>query len=183
MKAIIALSSLRKGCSRDMATYISPYFLPKKYFITSGKGEDPVSTLNAFDLALKDAGIEHLNIVPVSSILPEDSEEIEYTRIAPGTVVFVVMARQDGYGDEEITAGLAWGFAQGDGEKYGFVVEDHGYKSVEDCKEMLKRKIERMAEIRDMKLLWVKYRIESLKVKRNMFGSVVSVLVFLPPFP
>ncbi|MCD6157389.1 MAG: pyruvoyl-dependent arginine decarboxylase [Euryarchaeota archaeon] len=164
-----------------MSIYISKNFLPKRYFVTSGKGEDPVSTLNAFDLALRDAGIEHLNIVPVSSILPEGSEEVEYTRIAPGSVVFVVMARQDGYGDEEITAGLAWGFAEGTNERYGFVVEDHGYKSAEDCKEMLKRKIERMAEIRNMKLLWVKYKIESLKISRNMFGSVVSVLVFLPP--
>ncbi len=157
------------------------HFLPKKFFATSGKGEDPISTLNAFDLALRNAGIEQLNLVPVSSILPKDAEEVEYVRIAPGTIVFVVMARQDGYGDEEISAGIAWGYANGKDEEYGFVVEDHGYKSYEDCKETLRRKIERMAEIRNMELAYVKYRIETLKVRRNMFGSVVSAVVFLPP--
>jgi len=46
--------------------------IPKEFFVTSAKATSPVSELNAFDLALKNAGIAQCNIVPVSSILPEN---------------------------------------------------------------------------------------------------------------
>ncbi len=153
--------------------------LPSKYFVTCGKGEDPVSPLNAFDMALKDAGIEQLNLVPVSSILPKEAKEVPYTKIAPGTITFVVMARQEGVGGEEISAGVAWGFGESSEESYGFVVEEHGYIPKEECERRLKKKIERMAEIRGMKLKWYKIKAESLKISPGNFGSVVAAVVFL----
>ncbi len=153
--------------------------LPRKYFVTCGKGEDPVSPLNAFDTALKSAGIEQLNLVPVSSILPRGAEEVPYTRIAPGTITFVVMARQEGVGGEEISAGVAWGMGESDQQSYGFVVEEHGYIPREECERRLEKKIKRMAEIRGMKLKWYKIKAESLRISPGNFGSVVAAVVFL----
>ena len=37
--------------------------IPKEFFVASAKAVSPVSQLNAFDLALKNAGISQCNIV------------------------------------------------------------------------------------------------------------------------
>ena len=95
---------------------------PKKFFVVGGKGLSKVSKLNAFDMALKEAGISQCNLVPVSSILPRDIEEISPVQIEAGEITFVIMARQDGEGGEEISAGLAWARTN----DFGLVVEGHG---------------------------------------------------------
>jgi len=43
--------------------------LPSQFFMVAGKGDSEYA-LNAFDLALLDAGIGNLNLIKVSSILP-----------------------------------------------------------------------------------------------------------------
>ena len=68
-------------------------FLPQKFFVTSGSGEDNNSELNAFDRALLRGKITQCNLVSVSSILPPDAEEIEPVYITPGTITFSVLAR------------------------------------------------------------------------------------------
>jgi len=45
--------------------------VPKEFFVTSGKAFSATSELNAFDQALKNAGIAHCNLVQVTSILPK----------------------------------------------------------------------------------------------------------------
>jgi len=70
--------------------------LPKEFFITSGKAVSPVSELNAFDQALKKAGIDQCNLVPVSSILPPGCKERKWKKIPAGTITFGVIARKEG---------------------------------------------------------------------------------------
>jgi len=72
---------------------------PRKFFLTAGAGShsDP---LVSFELALRDAGIEKFNLVPVSSIIPPGcvrvSLEEGLKELSPGEIVFCVMARFTG---------------------------------------------------------------------------------------
>lgn len=155
-------------------------FLPQKFFVTSGSGEDNNSELNAFDRALLRAKITQCNIVNVSSILPPDAEEVEPLYITPGTITFSVLARMSGQSGDRISAGIGWGRIENkSGESYGIVAEDHGNSSKRYTNNMLREKLEQMAKIRRMKLTEWKVRSESIEVKQR-FGCVVSTLVYVP---
>ena len=154
-------------------------FLPKEFFVTSGIGMDR-SELNAFDLALKGAGVSECNLVTVSSILPPDPIEIDPVKITPGTITFCVMTRMDGGSGETIGAGLGYGICEKDGVKFGLVSEHHGYHSETYLKKILKDKLNRMAEIRDVKLFDSKFCFKSTEVKSGLFGTVVVLLVYVP---
>jgi len=49
--------------------------IPNYFFLTKGVGKHK-EYLEAFELALRDAGIQHCNIVKVSSILPPGCERV-----------------------------------------------------------------------------------------------------------
>lgn len=72
--------------------------IPRRIFFTKGVGRDPTK-LGSFEMALRDAGIEKLNMVYVSSIFPagctEISREDGLKELSPGEITHVVMARQD----------------------------------------------------------------------------------------
>lgn len=155
-------------------------FLPKKFFVTSGSGEDNNSALNAFDRALLRAKITQCNLVNVSSILPPDAEEIEPVYITPGTITFAVLARMSGHSGDRISAGIGWGRIENKaGDNYGIVAEDHGNSSKRYTNKILREKLEQMARIRRMKLTEWKVRAESIEVKQS-YGCVVSTLVYVP---
>ncbi len=154
-------------------------FLPKEFFVTSGIGMD-TSELTAFDLALKNAGVSECNLVPVSSILPLNSKEIEPVKIIPGTITFCVMTRMDGKPGETIGAGLAYGFCERDGGRFGIVSEHHGYHSKEYLRHMLEEKLNRMAEIRGLELSDARYYTETCEVKPDLMGTVIVLLIFMP---
>ena len=70
-------------------------FVSKKMFLTKGVGRSK-EKLTSFELALRDAGIAHFNIVRVSSIFPPGckiipkKEGLKYLRA--GEVVFTVLS-------------------------------------------------------------------------------------------
>ncbi len=152
--------------------------IPKRFFVTTGRGLSRVSKLNAFDRALVDAGIGNCNLVPVSSIIPNGAEECEICYIPAGSIVFVVMARMDGSEGETISAGIAWAWEEGG--RFGMVVEAHDNMDHEKLKTTLNDRLNEMAIMRNIKLKNVKYRVESLNVPKGFYGSVVAALVFLP---
>ena len=65
-------------------------WVPKKIFLTKGKGVSK-ERLTSFELALREAGIESLNLITVSSILPPSCDFVtqeEGTKLlSPGQVV------------------------------------------------------------------------------------------------
>lgn len=163
----------------------SPYnglFLPRRFFITSGKAVSPESSLNAFDQALMEAGIAQYNIVPVSSIIPPDAVEASSINLTPGSVVFAVLARMDGVEGETISAGVAWGWARRpNGQGFGLVAEAYGHKERWALEEELKVKVKGMARARGMEMDKVNCRVESIEaVPRGMYGCVVAAFVYLP---
>jgi len=69
---------------------------PKKLFFTNGVGKHK-DYLQSFELALRDAGIEQCNIVPVSSIVPPNCKIISrkggWNLLEPGQITFCVLAK------------------------------------------------------------------------------------------
>jgi arginine decarboxylase len=152
--------------------------IPKEFFVTSGKATSPVSALNAFDLALKNAGIAQCNLVQVSSILPPLCKERKWRKLPPGSITHAVVARMDGDEGTTIGSGIAWAWEK-KGE-YGIVAEAHGYMDRNALKETLAGKTKEMAQIRDIKIGDIKFRIEVLRVPISNYGCVLATLVYCP---
>ena len=152
--------------------------LPKEFFITSGKAVSPVSELNAFDQALKKAGIDQCNLIPVSSILPPGCKERKWKKIPAGTITFGVIARMNGEEGTTIGAGIVWAWEKNG--KIGLVAEAHGYMDARAIRETLKWKMKEMAEIRGIEIGEIKYRIEVLRVPMDHYGCVLAALIFCP---
>jgi len=152
--------------------------IPKEFFITSGKAISPVSELNAFDLALKKAGIAQCNLVCVSSILPKNCREMNKHNIDAGSITYSVLARMDGDEGTAIGAGIAWAWAKS--KKYGLVAEAHGYMDKKALEETLDWKIKEMAKIRGIQIGPTQMRMEVLRVPMDNYGCVISALVYKP---
>src|SRR5438552_14198205 len=70
--------------------------IPKYFFLTKGVGKHK-ENLASFELALWDAGIQHCNLVPVSSIIPPGCKLIAKDKgiqmLHAGEITFLVLAR------------------------------------------------------------------------------------------
>jgi arginine decarboxylase len=151
-------------------------FLPKKFFVTSGKGVSRISELNAFDMALADAGISQCNLVEVSSILPKGCEEVRQIPIDAGTITFAVISRADGKNGETVSSGIAWALQR---KGYGIVAEDHNHGAEDELKLNLRKRIEEMAESRGIKLEKVEIRTGTCTAPKDGFCCAVAVLVYV----
>jgi pyruvoyl-dependent arginine decarboxylase len=108
------------GVSGKLDNGASPLVLgnriPAKYFVTSGSGEtdigpgqDPWET-GSYDLALLQAHIANFNVVPYTSVLPPESQEVSLNEAEKyfhhGAVVEVIMADQNGVQGDTLTTGV-----------------------------------------------------------------------------
>lgn len=152
--------------------------IPKEFFVTSGEAISPISQLNAFDRALKNAGIEQCNLVPVSSILPPTCKEREWKKILAGSITHTVIARIDGKGETMIAAGIAWAWEKN--MKYGLVAEANGHMDKKALKETLEWKIKEMAKTREIEIDKIGYRTNVLSVPIENYGCVIAALVYVP---
>ncbi|MGD8565419.1 MAG: arginine decarboxylase, pyruvoyl-dependent [Candidatus Bathyarchaeota archaeon] len=68
--------------------------IPKYFFLTKGEGKHK-DYLHSFELSLRDAGIQHLNIVQVSSIVPPTCKQVSKEQglkmLKPGEITFAVL--------------------------------------------------------------------------------------------
>jgi arginine decarboxylase len=99
-----------------------------KIIVTAGTGEGPTAVA-AFDLALRRAGVENYNLIPLSSIIPPGSTIERAAFVTPsdeyGHRLYVVMARCDAYTNgTEAWAGVGWTQEPDNGR--GLFVELHG---------------------------------------------------------
>ncbi len=95
--------------------------IPKRYFVVAGKGYGE-NSIEAFEMALRAAGIEFLNLVPVSSIIPRDAAEVPAEEglkdLTPGQITFCVMAEVYVNAGERGSAAIATAYSK---------EEEHGY--------------------------------------------------------
>ena len=106
--------------------------IPEKVFFTNGSGRAKMK-LEAFEFALRNAGIEKFNLVKVSSIIPPNCKIISKSEglkaLKPGGITFLVMARAES--DEKGTrvtssVGLA---VPKDRSNYGYFSEHEEFGS------------------------------------------------------
>ena len=152
--------------------------VPKEFFVTSGNASSPVSELNAFDQALKIAGIAQCNLVEVTSILPKGCLERKRIDIPVGAITYAVIARMNGTEGENIGAAIAWSWEKSG--KCGIVAETHGYMDEAALLELAEWKIKEMAKIREIEINEIHYTYETMRVPMDNYGCVLAALVFSP---
>jgi len=108
--------------------------IAKEIFLTKGVGRHR-ERLSSFELALRDAGIAHYNLVPVSSIFPPHCKLISRTaglkKMTPGQVAFVVMSRNDTNEPSRLIS-CAVGLAiPKDPAQVGYLTEHHDFGMTE----------------------------------------------------
>lgn len=151
--------------------------IPKEFFVTSGKAISPVSQLNAFDRALKNAGIAQCNLVQVSSILPPGCKEGKLRKIPAGSIIHTVMAKMDGTEGMTISAGIAWAWEKK--RKYGLVAEAHGQMDQKSLKVTLDWKLREMAKTRGIEIGEISCRTQVLTVPLENYGCAIAALIYL----
>lgn len=104
------------------------HLVPEKLFFTSGVGRH-ADHLVSFGMALRDAGIEHLNLVTVSSIVPPGCLIIPKAEgipeLASGEIAFVVLSRNaTDEPDRLISASIGCALPR-DAGRFGYLAEYH----------------------------------------------------------
>ncbi|HRZ87413.1 MAG TPA: arginine decarboxylase, pyruvoyl-dependent [bacterium] len=111
-------------------------FVPKELFFTKGVGRHRHKQ-RSFELALRDAGIPHQNIILVSSIFPPRCQiigkEDGIAKLIPGTVTFCVFATNATDERNRLIAASVGLAVPRDRNAYGYLSEYHGYGMSEEA--------------------------------------------------
>ena len=106
----------------------------KKLFLTRGKGVHQ-DQLTSFEYALRDAGIAGTNLVLISSIFPPGAKLISRAEglkmIRPGSVQFVIYAKQQSNEPHRLMAASVGIAEPMDKTKYGYLSEYHSFGETE----------------------------------------------------
>jgi arginine decarboxylase len=109
-------------------------FKPSKIFFTKGVGRHK-DYLQSFEMALRNAGIEKLNLVMVSSIYPPGCKRVTKEQgtamLEPGQITFVVMARNFTNEPNRLIASSIGVALPSDDSHYGYVSEHHPFGETE----------------------------------------------------
>lgn len=105
-------------------------FVPTKCFFTKGVGVSK-DRLASFELALRKAGIEKLNLVYVSSIFPPNCKLITVEdglkHLQAGRITYVVMARNETNEPNRLVSSAVGLALPRDCKEYGYLSEHHAY--------------------------------------------------------
>jgi len=104
--------------------------IPKYFFLTKGVGKHK-EQLQSFELALRDAKIQHLNLVNVSSIIPPRCKLLSRERglilLKPGEIAFLVLARNSTNEPHRLIASSIGVAIPSGKNNYGYLSEHHSY--------------------------------------------------------
>jgi len=110
--------------------------IPKHFFLTNGVGRHK-EQLQSFELALRDAGIQHCNLVSVSSIIPAGCRLIPRERgrslLTPGEITFVVLARNSTNEPHRLLVSAVGLAIPSRKTQYGYISEHHTYGQTEEA--------------------------------------------------
>jgi len=109
--------------------------IPRYFFLTKGVGKHR-EYLQSFELALRNAGIQHCNIVNVSSIIPPGcrliSKEKGLTMLKSGEITFVVVAKNSTNEPHRLIAASVGVAIPSGKEKYGYLAEHHSFGQTDE---------------------------------------------------
>lgn len=104
--------------------------IPTKIFFTKGAGKHR-ERLASFEIALRDAGIQHCNLVNVSSIFPPHCKILSRNEgvklLKPGQITFVVLARSETNEPNRLLAASIGLAVPADPDTYGYLSEHHSF--------------------------------------------------------
>jgi arginine decarboxylase len=110
--------------------------IPKYFFLTKGVGKHR-EQLQSFELALRSAGIQHCNLVNVSSIVPPDckmvSREQGLRMVQPGEITFVVLARNATNEPHRLVASSIGVAIPSRKNQYGYLSEHHSFGQTDEA--------------------------------------------------
>jgi len=103
-------------------------FVPNKLFLTKGVGRHK-ERLASFEMALRDAGIQAVNYVHVSSIFPPGGKVVAKEQglkmIKPGQITFIVMAKNATNEAHRLISSSVGMAIPADNNSYGYLSEHH----------------------------------------------------------
>jgi arginine decarboxylase len=109
--------------------------IPKYFFLTKGVGKHK-EQLQSFELALRDAGIQHCNLVNVSSIVPPGcklvSREQGLKMLQPGEITFVVQAKNSTNEPHRLLASSIGVAVPSGKNQYGYLSEHHSFGQTDE---------------------------------------------------
>jgi len=148
---------------------------PKALSLVAGHGEGG-SELNAFDRALRDAGVADLNFIRVTSIVPPGARLIELPAYPAGILMPAVFARiASTRPGDVITAALGVGLSR---EHHGVIMEYAGHVSRAAAEETARQMVVEGFAMRGLPLEDVMVVAAEHTVERA--GSAVAVALFWP---
>ena len=111
--------------------------VPVKLFLTKGVGRH-IERLVSFEMALRDAGIQAVNYVQVSSIVPPGAKIISRDEglkfIRPGEITFIVMSKNFTDEPHRLVAASIGVALPADKSSYGYLSEHHEFgQTDEEC--------------------------------------------------
>ncbi len=146
--------------------------LPKYVSLTSGHAEG-MDDLTAFDNALKAAGIADLNLIKVSSIVPQGSRLVPLREFPVGSLVPTVYAQAySNKPGETVAAAVGMGLSP-DGR--GVIMEGHGVGTKEEMEALVRRRVE--AAFRERGLELHEYYVVSAEHTVEKHGCAVAAAV------
>ena len=155
--------------------------IPKAVFLTRGVGSHKERLLS-FEHALRDAGIEKFNLVPVSSILPPRCRLIDREEglkmLSPGQIVYLVMARMDSQSEERITAGIGLAVPKNE-DQIGYIAEVTSNESSETVKDRVKRLAKEMLISLGRDVDRTEAIVQSALSTKDKWTTVISAAVFV----
>ncbi len=104
-------------------------FIPKRLTLVKGVGRHR-EKLTSFEMALRKAGIAHLNLVRVSSIFPPHCKIVsnKYVEdLKPGQVTYIVLSDNATNESHRLVAASVGLAVPKDSEKYGYLSEHHSF--------------------------------------------------------
>ena len=108
--------------------------IPRKLFLTRGAGVHK-EKLTSFEMALRDAGIAHFNLVRVSSIFPPGCKIVTREEGLPllqaGEIVFAVIAEMSSNEPGRRIASSICVARRAYSDKYGYLSDHHSYGQTE----------------------------------------------------
>jgi arginine decarboxylase len=109
--------------------------IPTRIFFTKGVGNHR-EELQSFELALRDAGIEKLNLVRVSSIFPPNCKIISRNEglkeIVPGMIAYCVMSTLSSNEPHRLIAASIGCAVPADKSAYGYLSEHHAFGQTDE---------------------------------------------------
>jgi arginine decarboxylase len=162
--------------------------IPKDYFKTTGAGESDIQIhAGSFHLALKEAGIEHLNVMTYSSIMPGIAREIKKPKnMTHGAVMETILATANCEKGKRATAGIIYGwlFNKRTGERYGgLVCEYNGDLTEKEAGKSLRASLEELyvngfSEEYELREEDISLTTKSI-VPKKRFGTALVAICFV----